>query len=86
MTQHELIIDAFRKRNWTATLGELLHEGQYTFAYKFTARVSELRKQGYTIIYERAKSGVPSEGIYKMIPPKGEVKYDTDESGQMLFV
>lgn len=68
MTQQEMIVDAFRRRGWTATLGELLEEGHYTFSHKFTARISELRSMGYTIKCERGKT--PSLNVYTMNPPK----------------
>lgn len=85
MTQHELIVDAFKRRGWKATLGELLEEGRYTFAYKFTARVSELRTMGYIITCDRAK--IPSDNVYTMTPPKTNYvpEYSFSDGGQGEF-
>jgi hypothetical protein len=67
MTQQELIVQWFRKRNGFATLGEILGAGE-PFLYEFRARATELRKKGYVITCDRGKT--PSENLYRLYEPK----------------
>ena len=52
------------------TLGQAIHEGDFSFSYKFTAAVSELRdklkQKGKTICCVEDK--VPTKNIYKIVP------------------
>lgn len=78
-TYKELIIQAFEKHNGSMTLGELLDEGRYTFGHSLTARLTDLRKDGYVIKCERGES--PSKNVYTMIPP---VKFDAEGQGSFV--
>lgn len=73
MTQHEQLIDLFQRNGWRVTLGQIM---QTTLAAEYRARISDLRRQGFTILCEKGKN--PSDNTYTMIAP--------DESGQMRFV
>lgn len=75
MTQHEALIDLFRKHNNVLTLGQIM---QTTLGCEYRARISELRRKGYTITLERGDT--PSENTYRLIPP-----YQVDEQGQVLW-
>ena len=73
MTQHEALIDLFRRNGYRLTLSEIL---QYPFGYEFRARFTELRRQGYVILCER-NGKKPSLNTYTMVEP--------EENGQMRF-
>lgn len=67
MTHKESILDAFRKNNGKMTLGYIL---SHPWGYEFRARATELRREGFTIICEKAKH--PSENTYRLTPPDGQ--------------
>jgi hypothetical protein len=67
-TQTELLIECFERHGWKATLGELLDDGRYSFAHKLTARLSDLRREGYTIVYTKGKT--PSQNLYEILTEK----------------
>lgn len=66
MTRKEEIIQAFRNNKYRMKLGQILC---YQWGYKFTSRASDLRKDGYIIICQRAEK--PSDNMYFMFPPDG---------------
>jgi hypothetical protein len=72
MTQKEEIIRVFRNHNYRMTLGVILC---YPWGYKFTSRASELRKEGYVVLCEKAKH--PSDNLYRIIPPakNGQIQF-----------
>lgn len=78
MTQCEQIIEFLKQRGGRATLGELLDGGQFTFAHKLTARLSDLRKQGYVIKCTIGEN--PSKNLYTL---EGQLK--TEPNGQIYF-
>lgn len=67
MNHKKQIVDAFERHGWTMTLGQLLEEGRYSFAHKVTARLSDLRREGYIITCKEGAK--PTENIYKMERP-----------------
>ena len=69
----DLIVEYFEQRGWKATLGELLEAGQYSFAHKLTARLSDLRARGYEITCEVGPN--PSQNLYTMTPPFRALDY-----------
>lgn len=84
-TNHELIVEFFESRGGSATLGELLEAGRFTFAHKLTARLSELRDQGYGIHCERKK--IPSQNVYSMSPPQAPESFHLGPDGQFeMFI
>lgn len=72
MTQHEQLIDLFKRRGKRVTLGEIM---KTTLAAEYRARMSDLRKKGYVFMLERGK--IASENIYTMVEP--------EQDGQMRF-
>ncbi len=54
MTQHEQLIDLFRRNRHVVTLRQILNT---TLAAEYRARITELRKQGYVIACHKGKSG-----------------------------
>jgi hypothetical protein len=72
MKQSEQLIDLFRRNGRVLTLGQILNT---TLAAEYRARMSELRRQGYTITCEKAKQA--SANIYRMVEPEAD--------GQMRF-
>jgi hypothetical protein len=63
MTQKEVILQAFKENGNVFTLGYAL---QYTWGYKVTSRISDLRKDGYQIDYERGE--IPTKNRYVLTP------------------
>lgn len=80
MTQKERILQAFKEHGGAMTLGQLLEDGRYTFAHKLTARLSDLRQDGYKIICTEGPN--PSQNLYQLIEP---VRFEVETSGQMRF-
>ena len=73
MTQHEQLIGLFKRHGWRVTLGQIL---QTTLAAEYRARMTDLRKHGFTILCQKGKT--PSENTYTMIAP--------EDCGQMRFI
>lgn len=73
MTQKEKLLELFKSNGNTMTLGQIM---QTPLACEYRARMTELRRQGFTILLARGKT--PSENRYHIIPPA------TD--GQMAFL
>ena len=67
MTQKDLILQAFHIRGGKATLGQLLEDGRYSFAHKLTARLSDLRQEGYKI--DCIEGSRPTENLYVLHEP-----------------
>lgn len=65
MTQHEQLIDLFRRHGYRITLGQILNT---TLAAEYRARMTDLRKRGFTIICEKGKRA--SENMYVMVEPE----------------
>jgi len=65
MTQHEQLIDLFRRNGNRLTLGQIL---QTTLAAEYRARMTDLRKLGYTILCAKGKRA--SENLYTMAEPE----------------
>ena len=63
---HKQILEAFRENGGKMTLGYVL---QFYWGYKFTSRLSELRRQGYVVRLERGQK--PSDNTYYLIEPEG---------------
>ena len=80
----DLIVEYFEQRGWKATLGELLEAGQYSFAHKLTARLSDLRARGYEISCEAGPN--PSQNRYTMAPPPVAIDYSFDPEGQGVLL
>jgi len=74
MNQKEKILQFFRSHNNRATLGEFLSDPS-GIGYKCTSRFSELRKEGYAIVCEKAEKA--SDNVYKLL--------EFDSSGQGRF-
>lgn len=70
MTQHEQLIDLFRRNGNKITLGQILNT---TLAAEYRARMTDLRKEGYVITCQKGKCA--SENLYRMVAP--------DQNGQM---
>ena len=73
MTQHELILDAFKRNGGRMTLGYIL---SHPWGYEFRARATELRRNGHKIILTRGKR--PSDNLYELDPVT--VKWDGAQS------
>ncbi len=67
MSQKDLILDCFRRHGNKVTLGELLEDGRYSYAHKLTARLSDMRKEGYDI--KCTEGDVPSNNLYTLVEP-----------------
>ena len=72
MTQHQQLIDLFRRNHNRVTLGEIM---QTTLAAEYRARMTDLRKKGYRFVLQRGKTA--SANLYMMLEP--------EPSGQMRF-
>lgn len=72
MTQHDQLIQFFERHGWQVTLGQIL---QTTLAAEYRARMTDLRKRGFTILCQKGKT--PSENTYTMVAP--------ETTGQMRF-
>ena len=68
MTQHEAILDLFRRNGNRLTLGQLM---QPPLGREHSARMAELRKQGYRFIchFANKKNGA-SQNVYELIEPE----------------
>lgn len=73
MTTQEQIIDAFRRNHYRMTLGHILC---YKWGYEARARFSELRKEGYVILCQKARRA--SDNLYILAEP--------EKTGQLKFV
>lgn len=73
MTLRNQILSTFYNNKNRMRLGDIL---RYPWGYEFRARATELRKEGYQVICERAKR--PSDNLYILIPP--------EENGQTLLL
>lgn len=80
MTHSESILNFLRQNGGQATLGELLDAGRFSFAHKLTARISDLRKQGFTILCEEGPN--PTKNIYRLIE---HPTFQFEESGQGIL-
>lgn len=65
MTQKDQLIKLFEHHSWRVTLGQIM---QTTLAAEYRARMTELRRNGFVILYQRGKT--PSENTYTMIAPE----------------
>jgi hypothetical protein len=65
VTQHEQLIGLFRCNRNRLTLGQIM---QTTLAAEYRARISELRKRGYSIVCIKGKRA--SENMYVMSEPE----------------
>lgn len=83
MTHGEQILNYLKTHGGSATLGELLDAGRYSFGHKLTARISDLRKQGHTIICEEGPN--PSQNIYRLTEKQPENQYQVEETGQIRW-
>lgn len=63
-SQCEQILKFFEDNHGSVTLGGLLEAGRFSFAHKVTARLSDLRKRGYSIRCEKGKS--PVHNVYTL--------------------
>jgi len=63
----QMLAEAFSGQSWKATLGWLLDDGRYTYAHKLTARISDLRRMGFTIYCE--EKALPADNLYVVTPP-----------------
>lgn len=72
MTQHEQLVDLFKRNDNRVRLGQIM---QTTLAAEYRARMTDLRKKGYVFLLERGKQ--PSDNLYIMTEPEID--------GQMRF-
>jgi len=63
VTQKEAMLDLFRKNGNKLTLGQILNT---YLAAEYRARMTDLRHDGFMIVYRRGKS--PSENLYTLEP------------------
>lgn len=61
MTNTEQILWAFQKNGYKMTLGYMLG---FSWGYKASSRIADLRKQGYQIVCRKAAK--PSDNLYVM--------------------
>lgn len=73
MTQHEQLIELFRRNGYRVTLGQIM---QTTLAAEYRARMTELRKDGFVILCTKGKQA--SDNVYQMTEP--------EPTGQLRFV
>ncbi len=66
MSQITDLLDLFISNGHKLTLGQIL---QTKLAAEYRARMTDLRKQGFTITLERGKR--PSDNLYRICPPDG---------------
>lgn len=66
MSQVTDLLDLFIYHGHKLTLGQIL---QTKLAAEYRARMTDLRKQGFTITLERGKK--PSDNLYRIMPPDG---------------
>lgn len=65
MNYKQQIISAFYNNGYRMRLGDIL---KFPWGYEARARFTELRKEGYTIICQKAKKA--SDNLYTMVPPE----------------
>ena len=70
MTQHQQLIGLFQQFGYRVTLGQILRT---TLAAEYRARMTELRRAGWTIDCIKGKTA--SENEYRAAPP--------DQNGQL---
>lgn len=59
------------------TLGQIM---QTTLAAEYRARISEMRKDGYVVMFSKSKT--PSDNVYILSEPDREGQYEMfDQSG-----
>ena len=68
-TQKQQLLELFEANNRIITLGQIM---QTTLGAEYRARMTDLRRAGYTIRYERGDT--PSQNTYQMWRP-GELKF-----------
>ena len=73
MSQKTDLLNLFRSNRNTLTLNQILNT---SLAAEYRARMTDLRKEGYIIVCERAKK--PSENIYTLV--------ETEQNGQIILV
>ena len=66
MSQITDLLDLFIRNGNTLTLGQIL---KTNLAAEYRARMTDLRKQGFTITLERGRR--PSDNRYRVCPPDG---------------
>jgi hypothetical protein len=66
MSQMTQLIDLFVASGNELTLGEILRT---SLAAEYRARMTDLRKEGFTITLIRGKH--PSDNLYRLSPPDG---------------
>lgn len=67
MTQHEQLLDLFRRNGLKITLGQIM---QTTLAAEYRARISELRREGYVIYCEKGRTA--SANTYTLVEPDSD--------------
>ena len=77
MTQSESLIDLFRQNGGRLTLGQIM---QTTLAAEYRARISELRREGYSIECQINRKS-PSENVYRLTEPTR-----FERNGQAVFL
>lgn len=78
MTQHEMLLDLFRRNNHKLTLGQILNT---TLAAEYRARMTELRREGFIITCTKGKKS--SENTYALCEPNREGQYEMFDIGGM---
>lgn len=68
MTQKLQLLTLFRDNGNQLTLGQILNT---TMAAEYRARMTDLRNDGFEIVYQRGKR--PSENLYTLIPKQAEL-------------
>lgn len=81
ITQREKLVEFFRNHGYQATLSQLLDAG----FYKFTARVSELRDDGYKVDCVRDHDN-PGRNLYTMTEPAPPPTWKVEPGGQEAFL
>lgn len=77
MTQHEHLLNLFRIHNHRLTLGQIM---QTTLAAEYRARISEMRRLGFSITCCKGKTA--SENTYILSEPGKDGQYEMfDMSG-----
>ena len=73
MTQHQQLIELFRRNGHRITLRQIM---QTTLAAEYRARMTELRKDGFVILCTKGKQA--SDNVYQMTEP--------EPTGQLRFI
>lgn len=82
MTHAEAILDFLESHGGEATLGEMLQAGYGSWAHKLTARISDLRKQGFRITCEKGPN--PSKNLYRIENPEPRFQFDQFNQGILI--